>query len=351
MPNTKNRINWLDSLRALAIIAVITIHVASPVVNMAYGKNLFNWWVGNIFNSATRFAVPLFLMISGAALFSKNYKLHLFYKKRFVRVLVPLLFWMVMYWIFRYFTLPYEAPTGCNNIIHWAKNIFLQEGISKHLWFVYMILFLYIPAPIVGKFVRKLRPTMLVFLLAAWVIVCSISKEFPVNMYTWTGNLIPKLLTYITYIGYMVLGYYTYKIFYVSKNIRLAAWILYIVTVLIAAGMTFYSSKIQGKLDLTYYNYLGLNTIAQAFAIFVALKDTKLSNKYLAKVRDTTSDYSFGIYLVHIIILGNFFRNGIFWTMANPIISVPAVVILTLITSWVIIFILRKIPLGKYISG
>ncbi len=351
MLNTTNRINWLDSLRALAIIAVITIHASSPVVNVAYGKNLFEWWVGNVFYSSTRFAIPVFLMISGAVLFSKNYKLPIFYKKRFVRVIIPLLFWMVAYWVFRYITLPYEAPTGWNNIVIWAKNIFLKEGISKHLWFVYMILLLYIPAPIIGKFVRKLRPTMIVFLLAAWVIACSIIKDFPANMYRWNGDLTLKFLTYITYIGYMVLGYYIYKIFYVSKNIRLAAWILYVVTLLIAAGMTFYSSKIQGKLDLTYYNHFSLNTIAQAFAVFVAFKETKLSNKYLVKLRDVTSDYSFGIYFVHIIVLGAFFKKGIFWTMTNPIISVPVVVILTFASSFLIIFLLRKIPFGKYISG
>lgn len=351
MPNSIQRINWLDSLRALAIIAVIIIHVASPAVNMAYGKNMFDWWVGNVFNSATRFAVPLFLMISGAVLFSNEYKIGTFFKKRFFRVLLPLLFWMLAYWVFRYFTLLGNPPTGFSNITNWGIKLFLNEGISKHLWFVYMMLFLYILTPFVGAFVRKLKPTMIVFLLAAWVLVCSISKDFAVNMYSWSGNLFPKFINYFTYLGYMVLGYYLYKIFYVSRNIRLSAWILYIITILIAAGMTFYSSQTKGKLDLSIYNYLSLNTIIQSFAIFVALKDTSLKQNILVKVRDWTSDYSFGIYLVHIIVIGIFFRNGIFWTMANPLISIPVVVILTFITSFLIIFILRKIPLGKYISG
>ena len=63
------------------------------------------------------------------------------------------------------------------------------------------------------------------------------------------------------------------------------------------------------------------------------------------------SNYSYGIYLVHIMVIDTFFRNGIFWTMAYPLISLPVVVMLTLITSLGIIFLLRKIPFGKYISG
>ena len=61
MTDTNTRIDWLDSLRAIAIIAVIVIHVSSPVVNVAYGSNMFHWWVGNVLDSAARFAVPLFL--------------------------------------------------------------------------------------------------------------------------------------------------------------------------------------------------------------------------------------------------------------------------------------------------
>lgn len=351
MTDTNTRIDWLDSLRAIAIIAVIVIHVSSPVVNVAYGSNMFHWWVGNALDSAARFAVPLFLMISGAMLLSKEYNLVEFYRKRFVRVLLPFPFWMVIYWIFRWFTMPGKQPHGFQNIMNWASDLFLKEGISKHFWFVYLIVFLYLITPAIGSFIRKLKPEMLVFLLAAWVLISSISKDFAVDMYGWSGNPLPKLFIYFLYCGYMVLGYYLYNIFYVSKNIRLAALILYLVTVCIAAFMAYYSSKLKGKLDLSIYNYFSLNTMIQATAVFISLKNSSVLNKTLNKLQHTISDYSYGIYLVHILIIGIFYKNGIFWTMTNPLISVPLVVIMTLLASFTVIFILRKIPFGKYISG
>lgn len=351
MTDSNRRIEWLDSLRAIAILAVIVIHVSSPVVNRAYGSNMTYWWIGHVFDSAVRFAVPLFLMISGAMLLTKEYNLREFYKKRVVRVLLPFPFWMAVYWIFRWLTLPGTQPQGFHEITNWAVTIFLKEGISKHFWFVYLLVFLYLITPAIGSFVRKLKPEMLVFLLAAWVLITSISKDFSVDMYGWTGNLLPKFFTYFLYCGYMVLGYYLYNIFYVSKNIRLAAWILYLVTVCIAVFMVYYSSKLKGKLDLSVYNYFSINTMTQAAAIFIALKGTSVSHKILLKIQHTISDYSYGIYLVHILIIGIFYKNGIFWTMANPIVSVPIIVIMTLLTSLFVIFILRKIPYGKYISG
>ncbi len=351
MKEQNQRIDWLDSLRAIAVIAVIVIHVSSPVVNMTYGRNMAHWWTGNFFDSAVRFAVPLFLMISGAMLLSTGYEIKTFYKKRFVRVLIPFLFWMVVYWIFRYFTLPGSKPHGFSDIIVWAGDIFMREGISKHFWFVYMIVFSYLITPFIGMFVRKLKPEMLVFLLAAWILIVSISKDFSVDMYGWRGNLLHKFFIYFLYSGYMVLGYYLYNIFYVSRNIRLTAWILYLVTVCIAFFMTFYSSKLKGRLDLSIYNYFSLNTMVQSIAIFVAMKGTSVSKKIPRAIQQTLSNYSYGIYLVHILVIGIFYRNGIFWTMSHPLISVPLVVILTAVTSFTVIFLLRKIPFGKFISG
>lgn len=345
------RIDWLDSLRAVAIIGVVIIHTSTPTVNMAFGIDMFHWWTGNVFASATRFAVPLFLMISGAVLLSRPIDVMTFYKKRFTRILYPFLFWALAYFVFRYFTLHGARPSAFGDIMSWALTLFLNEGISKHFWYVYMILFLYIITPAMGAYVRKLKPGMLIFLLAAWVLVCSILKDMHINMYAWNVNLFPKIINYMIYSGYMVLGYYLCNFVYVSRNIRLSAWILYLVTVIIAAGMAYFSSKTTGKLNLSIYHYYSINSIIQSVAIFLAFKETKTPNKILATARDITSDYSYGIYLIHIMILGLLYRQGISWRFASPIVSIPLVVLLTMLISMAIIFLLRKIPKGKNISG
>lgn len=352
MNNNTQRIEWLDSLRVLAIIGVIVIHTSTPVVKMSYGWNMVYWWIGNIVNSTVRFAVPVFLMLSGATMIERKYKLRDFYKKRVMRVLVPLLFWMIVYWIFRWYSLPAaQKPYGFFPVLEWAGNLFLNEGISKHLWYIYMILFIYIFVPLLAYMIRNMSRAMLLFLLGTWMLLCSVSMGFSLNMYNWSGDYLSKFYGYFLYSGYLILGFFIYKHVDTSRNIRLIAAIVFLFTIFLSAFIVYYASQDGGKLNLTVYSYLNLNTIVQSSAVFLMLKDVRIKTKILLKFQQLISDYSFGIYLVHILIIGIFFQNRLFWTIAHPIISLPILTLATLVTSFIVIWILRKIPFGKYISG
>ena len=349
--NTINK-QWIDTLRAMAILGVIIIHVSSPLVKMAYGKNMSYWWIGNLADSAVRFAVPLFLMLSGATLLVKQYKLDEFYKKRFLRVLVPFLFWIIVYWIYRWLMLlPKEQPKELQSILHWAMNLFLKEGISKHFWYIYMIVFIYLFVPFMGKGLRKLSNNVILHLLAGWVILTFVLKLTPLNIYNWSGEYFSKLLGYFLYSGYLVLGYYLSRLSTCSIRIKYFASAAFLISIMAAAVSTYYFSRNAHKLDLTMYGYLSINTMVQSIAIFLLFKDTEVKDKYLSVIQHTISDYSYGIYLVHILVIGIFFNNGIFWTMAHPLISLPLVTGMTLVTSFIIIYIIRKMPFGNYISG
>ena len=61
------RTAWMDAARVVAIVAVVLIHVLAPTVEgrgVAVGSA--PWWVADVLNSANRWCVPVFLMISGA---------------------------------------------------------------------------------------------------------------------------------------------------------------------------------------------------------------------------------------------------------------------------------------------
>jgi len=349
-----NSINkqWLDTLRAFAMLGVIIIHVSSPLVKMAYGKNMPYWWIGNITDSAVRYAVPLFLMLSGATLLVKDYKLSEYYKRRFLRVLVPFLFWMLAYWVYRWCTLsPNHQPHELHSIMQWAVNLFLNEGISKHFWYIYMIVFLYLFVPFMGKGLRMVSSNRILYLLVCWIILTFALKSVPLNLYSWSGGYASRLLGYFLYSGYLVLGYYLGTLTYNSKWLRHLAFAVFVLSIGAASVVTYYLSHIAHRLDLSMYGYLSVNTIIQSAAIFLWFKDMEIKNKYLAWIMSTVSNYSYGIYLVHIMVIGIFFNNGIFWTMAHPLVSLPMVTLLTLVTSFIIIYIIRKIPFGNYISG
>lgn len=351
MHTKTNHTDWLDTLRAIATLGVIIIHVSSPLVNMAYGKNMGYWWIGNFVDSSVRFAVPLFLMLTGTTLLGKEYNLGLFYKKRIARVLIPFLFWMLVYWLFRWTQLSVKMqPTSLDAIFKWGFQLFLKEGISKHFWYIYMILFIYLFVPLMGKGLRRLDHSEVLYLLLAWGLMTFFLRTMPLNLYSWSGDFGSKILGYFLHTGYLVLGLYLSKFEIPSVKIRWGALAIFMLTVFLSAGFTYYFSKIAHKVSLSVYSYLSLNTILQSIAVYIMLKDYRLKNRYCLGLRNLISGYSFGIYLVHIIVIGVFFKIGIFWTMGHPFVSLPIVAILTLGTSIVLIWVLCKLPFGKYFA-
>lgn len=352
MADKNTNIQWFDTLRSLAMIGVIIIHISSPLLNMVYGRNMPFWWIGNVLDSAVRFAVPLFLMLSGTTLLGKEYKLGEFYKKRVLRVLVPFLFWMIVYWIYRWTTLsPKMQPHDISNVLKWGADLFLKEGISKHFWYIYMILFIYLFVPFLGKGLRKLNLSVISNLLLLWAAMTFVLKSIPLNMYNWSGNYATKFLGYFLYSGYLVLGYYLYKLPVNLSKIRIGAAFIFLVSVVVLSVSTFFFSREAHKPDLSMYSYLSINTIIQSIAVYLWMKDLNFKSKVINWSKKTISNYSYGIYLVHVMIIGILFDNGIYWKIAHPLISLPLLTLLVLVCSLGIICLLRKIPFLNYISG
>jgi len=352
MKNKINDIEWLDTLRALAMLGVIVIHVSTPVLKMTYGVNMEFWWIGNILDSAVRFSVPLFLMLSGATMLGKEYDLKYYYKKRMTRVLIPFLFWLLVYLVYKWLWLsPKDQPLEFYSILKWGIHLFLNIGISKHFWYVYMILFIYLFVPFIGIGLRKLKNSTILFILIGWALLTFVSRTYPFNSYNWEGDYTSKFYGYFLFSGYLVLGYYLTKITFPTFRIKLYASAIFFLSVVSSSVLTYYFSSKAHRLDVSIYAYISINSMIQTIVVFLWVKDSKMNNKFISVIRDIISDYSFGIYLVHILVIDIFFQYRIFWTMAYPLISLPLLIFLIIITSFVIIYILRKIPLGKYVAG
>ncbi|WP_235502048.1 acyltransferase family protein, partial [Janthinobacterium sp. Ant5-2-1] len=72
-------------LRIVACFMVILLHVSAENFH-AFGEK---WWAANFYDSLTRACVPIFFMISGANLLSKDETLGTFFRKRFLKIIPP----------------------------------------------------------------------------------------------------------------------------------------------------------------------------------------------------------------------------------------------------------------------
>lgn len=345
------RKDYLDHLRALSIVGVVIIHTASPLMNMNFTINWPNWWIGNIYNSIFRFSVPVFLMLTGATLLGKKESYSTFIIKRYSRILFPFLFWIPFYYIFRWWALnPDSKQVNALDISGWISTVFLTEGISKHFWYIYMLFFLYPLLPVISTLIAKSNTKIIFLIIMVWVVLSQFSIGKNLNPYNWEGNYTSKLIGFLLYTGYMLLGYFIDNL-KEKRNYSLLAKIIFILTVIVSAAGAFMMSKASGRHNLAIFSYLHLNTILQAASVFYIIKSLQTFKSWYLFIIHLLSKYSYGIYIVHIMVLGILWNYGIYWKIAHPIFSILGITILAIIVPVIVLFLLNKTPLINKISG
>lgn len=339
------KLQWPDILRALATIAVIVLHVtASLLISM---ESLTDWWIGNIVESSVRFSVPVFFMLTGALLFNKEYSIKIFLKKRFFRVIIPFVFWNIPYILFS-LTLKvlHQEELDFSKIFVFSIDQF-KNGSSYHLWFVYTLVGIYLFIPIISKWIRNSSHNEILYFLIIWLI--TVLFTYPILSFFKT-----KVdLSYFTgFLGYTVLGYYLTKInFDSSKKKDFIAMILFFTGLIITIIGTYFLFKFKGEMDELYYEYLTLNVLMCSIGVFLFIKDKNIKNQYVLKFLNLINKFSYGIYLVHVLILIFLTKLGITCFFINPFIGIPLTAVLCLMFSILIVYIVNKLPYGKYISG
>ena len=138
---TNNRIVFLDYLRAIACFMVIMVHACElfyfDLSGISFKSEADRWWIPLI-DSAIRSCVPLFVMASSYLLLSlKDDNVLHFFRRRFVRVLVPFLVWAFLYTVLPLVWGGYTWSESVDRMILLLYNFPIN---AIHLWFIYMLI-------------------------------------------------------------------------------------------------------------------------------------------------------------------------------------------------------------------
>ncbi len=343
--SSKTAIFWLDILRFFAITGVVAIHVNAPILYL-YGKTAPNFWaIGNVADSFVRFSVPLFVMLSGALIFSKEYALKDYFKRRFSKILLPFLFWSLVYIGLK--LIPFLA-SGSHSVGAISRFVFylIRDGIEIHLWFMFMIIGLYLIFPVFSKWIRNSSLNEISLYLAIWVVMLVLSLPI-------VSGYFPKDLDlrYFTgYLGYAVLGYYLYKKDFGNPT-RTIGIALFTVGFFLMLFGTIWLTERSGKFDASLYDGLSPVSLLMASGIFLAFKNSDVKSAVLRKMISEVSAHAFGIYLSHILILKGLYAIGLSWQTIHPAVGIPLTIVACLIGSYVLTRLIRLLPLGQKISG
>ena len=337
------RILFLDILNIIAIISVIALHM-NGIVHVYYEGR--SWATSLIVECLCYFAVPIFFMISGANLlnYREKYDTNTFFKKRFLKVIIPSIFWItiMIIWKLSLNQLEIKDIADLFNVIFTNK----EEGTYYFIW---EILGVYLTLPIISKIIEdKSNNKLLWYFVIVFLIFNSLLPYlFSIINVTYNQAFSLRIGGYFIFV---VLGYLLLNTD-IKKKYRIILYILGILCVVFRYTMTFFLSRKYGMLDKSTWGYLEFHSIIWACSVFVFFKYLNLekikNNSKLCKIIKRISNCSFGIYLIHLII--KYYETKLFNLNIYSWEYRTIGIISTYLISLLIIMILKKIPIIKKI--
>jgi surface polysaccharide O-acyltransferase-like enzyme len=170
----------MDAARVVACFMVVLLHVA------ALNFHVFDdqWWASNFYDSLTRSCVPLFLMITGVLMLGKDESLPDFFRKRFIRVLPPLLFWSLFYMAWN----TWHGDREYGPWYGWLREL-LNGPVTFHLWYLYAIVGIYLFVPFLRKIWNATGQAERKTYLAIWALASCWHRCRPAGS-VWGGSLL-----------------------------------------------------------------------------------------------------------------------------------------------------------------
>lgn len=347
--------HWVTNLRVLATLSVILLHAAGYGSLHVKKIPVTDWWICHIINVFGRFAVPVFVMLSGYLLIGKYEELRSFIKKRFSRIFVPFLIWSLIYITWSNFKglAGERTPWTVGDFV--KKILVGNGGGSGHLWFVYMLLGIYAITPIISRWIKGTEASTnsatkrneIVYFLSLWVVGNVVYTLVNQRL----GFEIKFELRYFTgFIGYFVLGYWLGNL---EKRFSSSLLLfLFLASWALAAYICYAVSWQAGKYVYDYTDYLSIVVMLMSVTLFLLLKracDVPILPKLMAELDIT----SYGVYLVHALILRILSRQfHLNFTWIHPLLGITVHFLLGFIISYLIVRIISKIPkAGSWIVG
>lgn len=176
-PEPRTRVYAFDALRVIAILAVLLIHA------LLTGRRFGHTPALSALDDAVHFAVPVFVFVSGALLWSRPWQkgtYRAFVKKRFARIGPSYLLWSALYITFIFVGISGVSakPLGLHltglgfesgGLLHYISHtlVYLVTGQSWfHLYFIPMIFVFYLLTPLASKALRGFQGSAELLVLA-----------------------------------------------------------------------------------------------------------------------------------------------------------------------------------------
>ena len=398
---------WLDFLRVTACFLVMIVHSTEPFYLGGDGTLVLTatdaFWVG-VFEGLARCCVPIFLIASSYLQFPLHYSTGEFFRRRAVRILIPMLVWTLVY------ALVWGDPVA--NLKGLLLNFNYAAG---HLWFVYMLLGIYLIMPLLSPWAEKVSRRELEVYLGIWLLTTLLpfvreaaggepplifaadglpaAAQFPLwGEASW--NPYGTFYYLSGFIGYLLVGLYLRRFLPNNRKTGILGWTLFLLGFLaVFSGFLSRMSAsadgfpIAGEVNLAVgweaaIAFCGLPVVLTAVGLTLAFHRLGMADQVGHDVPDASvipgsdrashpwfyrrlilplSKAGYGMYLTHMLVLSAFsafFRNwlGLGSDGVLGVWTTPVEILLTAVCSFAVVglgcCLLQRIPkFGKYLMG
>lgn len=345
----RQRIGWLDAVRAFAILCVVLCHAAEGVyplkpegvAGMALHSKMFAFGAFTV----GRLGVPLFLMITGYLLLDRPYdreRTRRFLLDKALGLAAVIAFWIVVYNAY----LIGIGRQGFSAVQLLQEILLVRHTNMSHIWYLPMILSMYLCIPAAAN---MLRSTPLCGIVLPTAILGAYAFGVPtVNVLLQAAGRealkaqVEPAFTGGVYGIYLLLGWLCKK--GMLKGIKGRALVLTAAASLCAmASLQIWAYGRGHAYNLRYDNLLLPVCALGVFGLAPRVERLGRS-RFCAGL----AKYSFGIYLIHNPIRLSLIRR-LRWIEIFPV-RMAVVLAVSLLGSWLLAYLIARIPrVGKRI--
>lgn len=341
----RDRLIGLDVLKIISALMIILIHSSANIYNN-HSVGTFIWFSGVILNSIPRFAVPTFLMISGALLLGKKTKPEKALRKALYAG-VALIVWSIAY------ILAKRILWGEGNIIYDILSVPFKIGPSGHLWYGYLIVWIYIFLPVLKMFYdsidEKLRLYFICFALFVPSIIDGVISYFSID-----GVVLERPAFIYLNLGYIAIVFVGRMIYENREKINvIVAFLFCIIGFTITTVVSVEISRKLGESVHTFFFETQVSNVLYAAGVMALFSKIELKNlnSCIRNCITKVSKLSLGIYFSHSLLMwaiGERINIGnIHLDIGNSVLECLAFVIIVFAGTIIMIEPLANIPYIK----
>ncbi len=335
-------------IRVIATLAVIAIHTTALDMTLST--------LGYYGNQLARFAVPMFLILSGFLLFQSDLDSRFlprsqFYRKRFDKILLPYIIWTIFYSLLLHYY--FNGMQNLHMVLpDLIRHLLLGNGFT-HLYFVVIIIQLYLLYPFVRRSFQA-RPGLILFTSFVLSLLCEtllyLHAIGTIHLQPYYGQI--YLIAFPVWMFYFVLGMY---LALKDRNLEMSgrlSWTVWLFIWIASLALLLWDSQSTASFALTIKPTVMIYAVSSFFLLRSCLNHFKAQSGTLIT---WFSEQSFLIYLLHPL-MANFLVFIALRVIVQPDVwssnlGTLAKFMLTLIMTLLATYAISRTPLAKPLGG